>query len=187
VRNLVSAGLVALPAVPAEAVPEFVEAWHDPETRVRANAVRVFLGVNPLPAEAVACLRECARDADDTVPLNAARVLRNVLPSEVQEVFTRLLDDPNARRRLLAAGALLAADPMNETAAAVVVATLRLAPPGLRRDVIELIAALGAAGRHFRDALVDQAGEEVDLESSGRIDKVFEGLPKPALSVIGQV
>jgi hypothetical protein len=76
-------------------------------------------------------------------------------------------------------------DPADGPAAAVVVAALRLGPPGIRRDAIELIASLGPNGRPFRDALADQAAEEVDPELSGRIGEVLEKLSAPAEPPVG--
>jgi HEAT repeat protein len=183
VRKLASAGLILLAEVPPDVVPELIEALRDPETRVRANAARVLLRIDPLPPDALPALKDCTRDADDGVRLNAARVLRSAPPGEAREEFTRLLEDSNSRLRLLAAGSLLAMDPTNESAAAVVVATLRLAPTGIRRDAIELIASLGPNGKQFRTVLADQAAEEVDPELSGRLGEVLDGLEEPAVAV----
>jgi HEAT repeat protein len=176
VRKLASAGLMVLFSVPPETVPDLIDALTDPESRVRANVARVFVSLRPLPDEAVLALLECSRDADDSVRLNAARALRNGPPTMVGPEFTRLLDDPNAHLRLLAAGYLLGSDPGHELAGAVLIAVLRLSPPGLRRDAIELVAALGPDGRRFRDVLADQCKDEIDPELSGRLAVVLESL-----------
>jgi HEAT repeat protein len=185
VRKLASAGLILVAELPDEVVPELIESLHDPEARVRSNAARVLLRIDPLPPAAVTALKDCTHDADAGMRLNAARVLRNATPDEVKEEFIRLLEDDNPRLRLLAASSLLAADPADGPAAAVVVAALRLGPPGIRRDAIELIASLGPNGQPFRGALADQAAEEVEPELNGRIGEVLEKLEEPAEPLAG--
>ena len=88
--------------------PPLVEVLHDPETLVRANAAHSLARLEVLPTGSVAALRECAGDLNDAY--NAACALRLAPPGEVADLMDHLLDDPNVRVRLVAAGAVLEAN-----------------------------------------------------------------------------
>lgn len=176
VRMLAAAGMLKAPEVPPEAVPDVVAALRDPDARVRANATRLLLRIRPLPPEAVPGLIECAGDAEDGVRLGAARALRDANPAEVKDVFIHLLDDRNARVRLLAAGCLVASDPAHAAAAAVIAATLGEGPVGARRNALELVAALGSGAVAFQDVLRERWQVETDPALSARLLDVLEGL-----------
>ena len=110
VRLVASAGWVKAPAVAAGFAAALVEALRDPEARVRANAARALSRLADLPAEAIPPLAECVQDPSDSVRLNAALALRKAPPTATADALEALLDDPNGRVRLIAAGSVLAAD-----------------------------------------------------------------------------
>ena len=106
---------------------------------MRANAAHALARLEELPAGAVAALRECAGDPNDGLRLNAALALRLAPPGEVADLMDHLLDDPNVRVRLVAAGAVLGADPATHRAAAVVRTAADDPSPRVRQAVEELL------------------------------------------------
>jgi HEAT repeat protein len=94
--------------------------------------------LDELPTGAVSALRECACDPNDAVRLNAALALR-LAPGEGADLMEHLLDDPNVRVRLVAAGAVLGANPADARAASTVVAAADDPNPRVRQAVEELL------------------------------------------------
>lgn len=139
VRRVASAGWMKSASVPATAAPALVEALHDPETQVRANAAYALARLEQLPAEAVVPLRECGADPNDGLRLNAALALRLAPVAETADLMVHLLDDPNVRVRLVAAGAVLTADPASARAAAVVHTAAEDSSPRVKQAVEELL------------------------------------------------
>jgi hypothetical protein len=133
-----------------------------------------------LPEGAVAGLTECVADPDDAVRVCAARALRRAPPEVAEATFARLLDDPNPRIGLLAAGYLLGAAPGHPEATAVVADALREGPAGVCRAAVELVASLGEQGAAFLDALRDRAAAEPDPGLSDRMGEVIEQLERGA-------
>jgi HEAT repeat protein len=138
VRVIASAGWIKAAAVPATAAPAFVAALHDPEPQVRANVAHALARLEELPADAVAPLVECAADPNDGVRLNAALALRAAPPAEVADLMAHMLEDPNVRVRLVAAGAVLGQNPADARAAAVVAAAADDPSPRVRQAAEEL-------------------------------------------------
>jgi HEAT repeat protein len=145
VRLVASAGWMRAAVVPEAAGPALVEALRDPEPQVRANAAHALARLEALPPGAVAALRECAADTNDGIRLNAALALRVVPPGEVAELMDHLLEDPNVRVRLVAAGAVLRANPADARAAAVVHAAADDPSPRVQQAVEELRPLIAAA------------------------------------------
>ena len=139
---MASAGWMKAAAVPEEAVPALVEALRDPEIQVRANAAHALARLEVLPAGAVARYWECAGDPNDGLRLNAAVALRLAPSGEVGDLMEHLLDDPNVRVRLVAAGAVLEADATDARAATVVLAAADDPSPRVRQAVEALIPLL---------------------------------------------
>ncbi len=161
VRKVAAAGWVLAAAVPPEAAPGLVEALGDPEVQVRANAAHALARLDELPPGAVPLLLECLADPSDGLRLNAALALENAPPEAVGHALNQLLDDPNLRVRLIAAGRVLAADPADARAAAVVAEAL--AAPRLRSAALALVEALGGRGAEFPPALGERAATESDV------------------------
>jgi HEAT repeat protein len=160
VRKMASAGLLEAGPVSEDVLPLLHEALKDPENRVKANAAQVLAGQATVPPESVPLLVECTANADDTVRLNAFRALRAASADELATVSERLLEDSNLNVRLEAAGVILAVNPKDEQAAAVVLEALTDAVPKLRQTALELVQSLGTEGTIVRELLVQQAGEE---------------------------
>ena len=100
-----------------------------------------------LPAEAVPLLAECAADPNDGL-----RTERRGGPGErgpgrpAADTLRRLVEDPNSRIRLIAAGAVLAEDPADAAAGEVVAAALADPALRLRRVGLDVVASLGDHG-----------------------------------------
>ncbi|MDY3563452.1 HEAT repeat domain-containing protein [Gemmata sp. JC673] len=139
VRLVASAGWMRAAEVPESAGSALVEALHDPETQVRANAAHALARLAALPPGAVLPLRECLSDPNDGLRLNAALALRLAEVAEVSDLMLDLLDDPNVRVRMVAAGAVLGSNPANTRAAAVVHAAADDPSPRVRQAVEELL------------------------------------------------
>jgi HEAT repeat protein len=143
VRVMASAGWMRAASVPTSA-PALVEALRDPEQQVRANAAHALARLDELPPAAVPVLRDCAGDPNDGLRLNAALALRLAPPGEVADLMEYLLSDPSVRVRLVAAGALLGANPGSAPAANVVLAAADDPNPRVRQAVEELLPLLPA-------------------------------------------
>nr|WP_171475255.1 HEAT repeat domain-containing protein [Frigoriglobus tundricola] len=139
VRMVASAGWMKAEAVPASAGPALVEALRDPEPQVRANAAHALARLEELPTGAVTALRECAGDPNDGLRLNAALALRQAPSAEAADLMEHLLNDPNVRVRLVAAGAILSVTPTHPHAAEVVLAATDDQSPRVRQAVEELL------------------------------------------------
>jgi len=162
IRKVASAGWMNAAEIPPEAVPALVEALRDPETRVRTNAARALGRLTTLPVEAIPALLEATADPEDGLRLMATAALQEAPIAAVRNAMTTLLEDSNARVRLLAAGVLLKEDVQHDRAAAVVGAALQDPTPRLRKAALDLIASLGPAGAVFRDLLREQTAGEVE-------------------------
>jgi len=138
VRVVASAGWIKATTVPETAGPALVEALRDPEQQVRANVAHTLARLEALPLGAVVALRDCASDPNDGLRLNAALALRHAPPGEVADVMNHLLDDPNTRVRLIAAGAILASKPDDAHAHAFIDAVTDDPSPRVRQAVAEL-------------------------------------------------
>jgi HEAT repeat protein len=144
VRVVASAGWVKAASVPATAGPALVEALRDPEPQVRANAAHALARLEELPTGAATALRECAGDPNDGLRLNAVLALQLAPPGEVADLMSHLLDDPNVRIRLVAAGAVLGVNPAEARAAAAVVAAAADPSPRVRQAVEDLTPLITA-------------------------------------------
>ena len=162
IRRVASAGWVRAAGVPDDAVAGLVEALRDPEVQVRANAAHALSRLESLPAEAVPLLLECATDPNDNLRMNAAVALADGAPGEAADTLRHLTADPNSRIRLVAAGAVLALDPDDTKARAVVGAALSDPALRLRKIALDAVAALGPPGNLFLGALRVRATDETD-------------------------
>ena len=144
VRVVASAGWMKAAAVPLSVAPALIDALRDPEPQVRANIAHALARLEDLPPTALPALRECATDPNDGLRLNAALALRLAPFDQVGDLMNHLLDDPNVRVRLVAAGAVLAANPADVRASAVVVAAADDPSPRVRQSVENLLPLLPA-------------------------------------------
>jgi HEAT repeat protein len=186
VRKVASAGWMRAAEIPEAAVPVLVEALHDPEVQVRANAAHALSRLESLPDEAVPLLTECAADPNDGLRLNAVVALRGGAPAAAGDVLHRLIEDPNSRIRLIAAGAVLAREPADAPAAGVVSAALSDPALRLRKVAVDVIASLGGDGVVFLETLRQRAKEEDDPGLRDGVEKlvsVLEATQAPATEV----
>jgi HEAT repeat protein len=184
VRKVASAGWMKAAEIPEAAVPVLVEALRDPEVQVRANAAHALSRLEPLPAEAVPLLTECAADPNDGLRLNAVVALRGAPAGAGGEILHRLVEDPNSRIRLIAAGAVLAGDPTDAAAAAVVSAALSDPALRLRQVGLDVVTSLGEHGAVFLDILRGRAEAEDEPAVRGRLAELLARLePPPAPAV----
>ncbi len=139
VRVVASAGWIKAAAVPASAGGALVEALRDPEPQVRANAAYAVARLEELPPDASGELQKCLLDPNDGLRLNAALALQLAPSVEVLKLMEQLLDDPNVRVQLVAAGALLERDPTHPRAAAVVAGAAEDPNPRVRQSVEQLL------------------------------------------------
>ena len=139
VRLIASAGWMKAAEVPASAGPALFDALRDPEPQVRANAAHALARLEVLPIGAMAALRECAGDSNDAIRLNASLALRLAPSDETADLMDHLLDDPNVRVRLVAAGYVLSTDPASTRAAAVVTAAADDPSPRVQQAIEELL------------------------------------------------
>jgi HEAT repeat protein len=142
VRVVASAGWVKAAHVPDSVGPGLVGALTDPETQVRANVAYAIARLDNLPLESISLLRECASDPNDGLRLNAAVALRRAPDGDVADLMSHLLNDPNVRIRLVAAGAILGKNPADAAAGAVVLAAMEDPTPRVRLAAEELVALL---------------------------------------------
>jgi HEAT repeat protein len=132
-------------------------ALRDPEAQVRANIAYALARPEVLPLASVPFLPECTSDPTDGLRLNAAVALRHAPLEVVADVMCHLLDDPNVRIRLVAAGAVLDNNQADLKAGAVVLAATKDPSPRVRLAADELISMLPARS----------SGRPMDLESFG--------------------
>ena len=147
-------------AIPEEAIPALAAALSDPEVQVRANAALALSRLDALPDGAVPRLIECTAASRDDLRLNAAMALRLARAEAVGEVMEHLLEDPSVRVRLIAAGSMLAENPENARAVAVVMEGLADASVGVRKAALGLVESLGAGA--FAEALEQRRAVEAE-------------------------
>jgi HEAT repeat protein len=166
VRIIASAGWLKLSAAPAEAIPVLVAALKDPEAQVRANAALVLSRQERLPPDAVPLLLECTTEPSDSLRINAVLALRKAPTAQTDTVMRHLLDDPNGRVRVIAAGALLAADP-DDGAARAVAEAARDDPssPRVRQAATELLASLAAKSEETPATVEPAAGGALQMST----------------------
>jgi HEAT repeat protein len=180
IRKVASGGWMKAAQIPEEVIPALVEALRDPDTQVRANVAHALARLESLPHEAVPLLVECTADPSDGLRMNAALALREGAPGSAADVFQHLVEDPNSRIRLIAAEAVLARDPTDRRAAAVVVAALSEPTLRLRKVALEAVASLGTEGVVFLDALRRRANEEEDSTVRDGVLDLVSRLEGPA-------
>jgi HEAT repeat protein len=144
VRLVASAGWVKAAVVPETAVKPLVEALKDPETQVRANAAFALSRLDRPPPDAVPLLADCTTDPSDSLRVNATLALRKAPFAATAEVMEGLLDDPSARVRLIAAGAVLGNDPTHPHARRAAEAARTDASPKVRQAAEDLLQSLDA-------------------------------------------
>jgi HEAT repeat protein len=195
IRMVASAGLMKAKEIPAEIVPDLVDALRDPEIQVQANAAHVLGRLDPLPSEAIPHLIECTSHPSDGLRINAAMALKAAPRNVVREVMQHLVEDPNLRVRLIAASVLAIDNPEDERVASVL-AEASLAPSvRLRQGVIEVIESLGLDGRVYLNLLQERERNEKEpvlrqsfsvliehLNDQGRDSKATQTDPSTALA-----
>jgi HEAT repeat protein len=92
-------------------------------------------------------LIECTANPSDALRLNAALALRKAPPTATAEVLDHLLDDPNVRVRLVAAGEVLERNPDHARAAAVVEAARSDPSPRVREAAGDILRSLPETDR----------------------------------------
>jgi HEAT repeat protein len=157
VRLVASAAWFKAPVVPPTAAPALIEGLRDSETRVRSNAAYALARLDELPGDAVPLLQECMSEADDGLRLNAALALRLAPFPVVADLMRQLLDDPNVRVRLVAAGAILAQDPSHSRAVAVVQTAANDPTPRVRQACDELLTLIPPTGPEDPAIVADPA------------------------------
>ena len=100
--------------------------------------------LDSVPATAVALLADCTTDPSDNLRLNAVLALRKAPAATTTDVMEHLLDDPNPRVRLVAAGSLLAGNPAHTSARGVAEAAQGDPSPRVRQAAEELIQSVPA-------------------------------------------
>jgi HEAT repeat protein len=142
VRVMASAGWIRADSVPASSGPALVAALRDPEQQVRANVAQALARLDHLPGGAIPALRDCASDPNDGLRLSAALALQLAPPAAVADLMMHLLNDPNIRVRLVAAGAVLAGNPADSLAGMVVMNAASDPNPRVRLAVESLLPLL---------------------------------------------
>jgi HEAT repeat protein len=175
IRKVASGGWIKA-AIPEEVVPALVETLRDPETQVRANAAHALARLESVPAEAADLLAACAADPSDSLRLHAAMALQRAPVAAAAPTLALLLEDTNVRVRLVAAGGLLAAEPTEARAVAVLTEAVDDAAPRVRRAALELIEALGERGLDFLPALKKRDTVEEDPEIRQILARLTERL-----------
>jgi HEAT repeat protein len=176
VRKLASAGLMKVNDIAPEVVPELVEALRDPNIQVRSNAAHALSRLEPVPDQAIPLLVECTADPDDGLRMNAVLALKAASPEAVNTVVHRLIDDPNVRIRLVAAGYLLLANPADPRGAAVLAEALTQPATRIRKTAVELVASLGPKGGVYLDVIKQRMEVEEEPEIRALIVQVVENL-----------
>jgi HEAT repeat protein len=179
---LASAGWRKAAAVPEVAVPALVEALHDPEVQVRANAAFALGRLDPVPAEAIPLLAECAAHPDAGLRLNAALALQAVPGRAAADALRAHLGDPNPRLRLIAARRILTEDAADAGSVTVVADALAVPAAGIRKAAAELVEAVGPAAGAILDAVRVRWEGETDPDvrgllanAVGRLERIADG------------
>jgi HEAT repeat protein len=174
IRRVASAGWMNATSIWEESIPDLVEALRDPEVQVRANCAHALARLDVIPAAAIPLLIECTADANDGLRMSAARALKLAPVAAVIDVMQRLVADPNSRVRLIAASALLGADPGNTLAGAVLVQALEDPVLRVREAALVLLESLGAGGAAILDGLKENDGQDQELDL---IESPLRGVP----------
>ena len=174
IRKIASGGWMKAAAIPEEVIPALVEALRDPETQVRANAAHALGRLDTLPPEAIHPLIACTADVSDGLRMNAAVALQRAPTGAAGKAMRKLIEDPNARIRLIAAGVLLTLDPNDLTASAVLVEALGHVAPRVRTAALALIESLGPAGAPLVEALQQRGRLEEDPEMRAALVRLME-------------
>jgi HEAT repeat protein len=182
IRMVASGGWMKAAAIPEEVIPALVEALRDPEVQVRANAAHALARLDALPAAAVPLLIECAGAASAGLRMNGALALRLAPTGAVLEVMRQLVEDPNARVRLIAASCLLSVDPGDAKAGAVLVEALGDPAPRVRKGALQPVESLGPDGAVFVEALRQRGGLEGEPEMRAAFARLVERLASPVRS-----
>jgi HEAT repeat protein len=176
VRKLASAGLMKVKEVRPEVVAGLVEALRDPEIQVRSNAACALARLDPVPPQAIPLLVECTADPDDGLRMNAVLALKAASPESINAVVSPLLDDPNLRIRLIAAGLLLGENPTHPKAGGVVLEALADSTALLRKRAMELVEGLGPRAAHFLEAYQTRLAVEGEPEIKVWLTQLVERL-----------
>jgi HEAT repeat protein len=115
--------------------------------------------------------------------MNAAVALAGGPRGAAADTLRHLIEDPNSRIRLVAAGAVLAAAPDDLPAGEVVRAALSDPALRLRRVALDAVSALGPHGVSFLDAVRGRADVEEDSAvraAAGELAARLEGHQAPA-------
>jgi HEAT repeat protein len=174
VRKVASGGWMNAASIPEEVIPVLVRALRDPEVQVRANAAHALARLDSLPAEAIPLLVACTADPSEGLRINAAMALRDAPGGAAREAMQHLVEDANGRIRLIAASALLAADPGNTKAGAVLVEALSDPALRVRKAALSLVESLGAGGAAFLEVLRNRAGLEEEEELRDVLARLIE-------------
>jgi HEAT repeat protein len=180
VRKVASAGLLKAPQLTAQVLPYLVEALRDPEAQVRSNAAHVMTRLEALPPEAIPLLIECTADPDDGLRLNAVKALKAASPDAVGSALQALMEDPNPRIRLIAAGYVLGDDPAHRKAAAVLTEALAHPTVVLRKTAVALVDTLGPHAVLFVEVVKERVEAEAEPELKERLARVLERLSQRA-------
>jgi HEAT repeat associated with sister chromatid cohesion len=111
--------------------------------------------------------------------MNAALALKVAPPGATGEAMQHLVEDANVRVRLIAASSLLAADPGNAKAGAVLAEALRDPAPRVRNAALELVGDLGTGGAAYLEVLKKCHELEGEAESRDVVARLIERLEIP--------
>jgi HEAT repeat protein len=142
IRKIASAGCIKTETIPEAAIPAMVEALRDPEPQVQANVARALSRLDVLPEDSIPALIACTADGGEVLRLNAAVALRRAPTNTVAETMRRLIDDPNPRIRLVAAGAVLTQSRTDAKASNVLAEALEDPAPSVRKAALDLLHSL---------------------------------------------
>ena len=149
VRKIASAAWRKAASIPEEALPVLIEALRDPEILVRANAAFALSRLDVLPDEAIPFLTDCTNNSSNELRMQAALALKKAPPKVAQPIMERMLKDPIARVRLVAAAELLDVAPTHPGALAAVNDALSDPSPAISKTARELIEVFEQRGVHL--------------------------------------
>lgn len=174
IRKVASGGWMNAAAIPEGVIPVLVRALRDPEVQVRANAAHALARLDSLPGEAIPLLVACTADPSEGLRINAALALKEAPGRAAREAMGRLVEDASGRVRLIAASALLAADPGDARAGAVVAEALNDPAMRVRKAGLSLVESLGAGGASFLEVLRGRGGVEEEEELRDVLARLIE-------------
>jgi HEAT repeat protein len=108
---MASAGLIKLGACPEEILPDLVETLRDPDLRVRANGVAVFVKLETLPAETETLLVNSVGLPKTALRRLVALALRKFDTATAREALQALTVDPDERVKQIALESLRILEP----------------------------------------------------------------------------